>query len=148
MNTLGERSLTDDEINDLRSDIDEGRKMLGVTGPNQTPELVATAIDEYVRNYANVGKDQEFNELACLLGCIWGEVIHLAAEWEWGVATLKAENLEKYAVFSPNRDYCILPTLILGQQLRLTGSTLMLTFNSVLQGDLPPVRSGQRTPLW
>ena len=67
------------------------------------------------------------------------------ADWEWAVAGVGPD--ESFAIFSPEREFVILPVALMFNQLEMYAPTALVIYNMVAAGKLPPSKADARLPL-
>lgn len=111
--------------------------------PSAPPEAVVRAIMTYADQTRPLEHDK-LEEAAVTLGCLWAEQVRAALGWEW-VELEEQGEFWGYGVASPERSLVVLPMSYLQEVLATAerDNTIMLLFNMLAAGNVPPSRPGE-----
>jgi hypothetical protein len=145
---IGERLLDEEERRVLDEAIAAGYAFLGVPEDTDDFDAVQKLVRDSLKKYgrgkaADSGKSAD--DLEMCLGAVWGETLRRRANWQWACATVGDE--EVYAIFSPKREFVILPIHVIHSQLEMYSPSTLLIYNMVAGGKLPPSEPNARVPL-
>lgn len=145
---ITERPLTAGERAELENGITKGTAFAGLSSLEVDFDSGQKQVFEHVKKYAR-GKESASglskDDLAFQLGCAWGELLRRKAGWEWAVASVGPD--ESFAIYSPKREFVILPVALMFNQLEMYAPTALLIYNMVAAGKLPPSDADARLPL-
>ena len=109
-----ERAVEPDEAQEVSAFAKDGRNILKLGFFAKDPAKVVAAIDGHIdktqqalRSGSLTLSDEETVFLSLQLGCLWGEQLVKALNWEWTCLTADGD---QYAVASRDRALVILPT--------------------------------------
>ena len=145
---ITERPLTAGEGAELEYGIARGFALVGLSSFDVDFGAGQKLVFEHVKKYAR-GKESapglSKDDLAFQLGCVWGELLRRKVGWAWAVAGVGAD--ESFAIYSPGREFVILPVALMFNQLEMYAPTALLIYNMVAAGKLPPGEADARLPL-
>ncbi len=136
---------------EVRSDIDafvgRGLARLGVgveAAPDEVVELLQSHLVALASGEGRLGTGKR-TTVQMELGCAWGEQLHRAFGWQWARVALPAGG--GLALVSPDRALAHYPFDAVAPWLkRRAGSpTLLLLFNMIADGNVPPALPGALT---
>ena len=141
--TPDERSFTEQEVQELRSDISDAWQYLS-TSQDSTPQEVVKAIKAAVREMREQSLAEDDKKWAALrLGCLWGEQVCRAYDWHWAELTFKNDGeYQRTAVISPDRAYCVLPMNFVWRHFEKPEreETIALLFNMLESEDVGGIK--------
>ena len=138
---------------EVRSDIDafagRGLSRLGVgvdAPPDEVVELLQAHLAAVASGKSKLGARQR-TTVQMELGCAWGEQLHRAFGWQWARVAVPAGG--GLALVSPDRALAHYPFDAVAPWLkRRAGSpALLLLFNMIAEGNVPPAPEGALTTL-
>ena len=145
---ITERPLSPDERAELDDGIAKGTDLVGLSSFDVDFDAGQKQVFEHVKKYSG-GKASTSglseDDLAFQLGCVWGELLRRKAGWEWAVASVGPD--ESFAIYSPKREFVILPVALMFNQLAMYAPMALLIYNMVAAGKLPPSKADARLPL-
>ncbi len=114
------------------------------TDPKAAQQAIYNAAERIIRAGRPFGADA-IEGLAIKLGCLWGQTLCDARQWEWRSVKHPIGD-EVFAVVSPDRAFIVAPMRYMHRQLRQWGdeadNTTLLLFNMICDGGLPEPRPG------
>jgi len=151
MSAIQERPLTESEAAEFKERADQAWKNLGLVG-DTTSEAAVAAVDAFVDNWqrgrrgllgklrANRGPNS--TDVALGLGAVWGDQLVRQLNWEW--VCLVQNDLDLYAVVSPDRSMVVYATYFLKQCLEnpAMDCTAALSFNMLVAGKITGLPAG------
>lgn len=144
-----DRELAADEREEIQNCLAQGYRLAELDPQGSAePDVIVRAINELVRDLrADRPQDQQVIEFSVALGALLGEQWCRELDWEWRVVIFGQD--EGYGVVPADRRYVYLPLqdiyqLFLREEDELN---LMLLFNLVADGSLPPAADRQYVSL-
>jgi hypothetical protein len=140
-----EEPIDPDLLETLAGAAGEGAELAG-TDVDADPADIITAINAFVRHeqkHPTEGIDP-WDDRALPLGCLWGLQLVRQFGWEWANVTLHDHgDVKAMGLFSPDRSLAIYPFYFLfGCLENQAPVTILLAFNMLVAGKIPPLPSG------
>ena len=131
-----ERQLAPDELQEISMFARDGKKTVKLGFLTSDPAKVVAAVDAHIdaAQQALLAGSPALSEEDCTflslqLGCLWGQQLVKAFDWEWTCITENGD--ERYAVASKDRPLLMLPTYFARDCFEEPGTdcTAMLAYN-------------------
>jgi len=141
-----ERPLDQEEKNELAYFAHQGLVRLGLLGRAASPEDIVCVVSQYLDRWRKEHRNpSEDDVLVFALECsvLWASQVVRTLGWEWVAVLEEGEPL--YAIASPDRSRVVYPVVWFGDLARdrHLENNLVLTFNLLRSGKLPPARPGE-----
>jgi len=126
-------------INEINAAQTRARESLGLAGECNSATIVerlSTEVNE-LRSQSRLSASQK-KQIAIDLGCLWGNALRDAKQWEWCVVSTEPDT-SVYAICHPSRSHAVDPIGFVHRILssKRNANTTALLFNMIVADDLP-----------
>jgi hypothetical protein len=138
---ITEAPIDPDMLQNIEGAAGEGAELAEIFVDDSPAAIVAAVNDLVVEEQKHpVEGIDHFDDRALPLGSLWGMQLVRQLGWQWAEVTLHDHNDAKaVGVFSPDRSLAIYPFyFIYGCLENGVPSTILLAFNMLLEGKIPP----------